>query len=298
MFGALDNLFANTNVDPKDVGILVVNCSIFCPTPSLSAMIVNKYKLTEVTSGHSTSAEWVAAPELSGWILLKTCCCYIGTRTQLLSRQRTLLSTGISVTTSPCWYRTACFESVALRFCCRTSLGTRDGLSTGSCMSSGLTVEQTTKLSLRLSTGEDDTGKKGVFLSKDLMAIAGETLKTNFTTLGPLVLPVSEQILYFTTLLAKKLFNEKGLQLSPVHAEPARMTLHRFGNTSSSSTWYELAYIEAKGRMRRGDRVWQIAFGSGFKCNSAVWEALRNVKPSKNNPWEACVDKYPVTLRY
>ncbi|CAA7043497.1 unnamed protein product [Microthlaspi erraticum] len=36
MFGALDNLFANTNVDPKDVGILVVNCSIFCPTPSLS----------------------------------------------------------------------------------------------------------------------------------------------------------------------------------------------------------------------------------------------------------------------
>ncbi|GAB4837905.1 Protein Nef [Ancistrocladus abbreviatus] len=45
MFGALDNLFANTNVKPKDIGILVVNCSLFNPTPSLSAMIVNKYRL-------------------------------------------------------------------------------------------------------------------------------------------------------------------------------------------------------------------------------------------------------------
>ena len=29
-------------------------------------------------------------------------------------------------------------------------------------------------------------------------------------------------------------------------------------------------------RLRRGDRIWQIAFGSGFKCNSAVWESMRN----------------------
>nr|POE64728.1 3-ketoacyl-coa synthase 4 [Quercus suber] len=69
---------------------------------------------------------------------------------------------------------------------------------------------------------------------------------------------------------------EKNLQLLPIHVEASRMTLHRFGNTSSSSIWYELAYIEAKGRTRKVNRVWQIAFGSGFKCNSAVWQALRN----------------------
>nr|GEY11864.1 3-ketoacyl-CoA synthase 4-like [Tanacetum cinerariifolium] len=45
MFGALENLFKSTNVNPKDIGILVVNCSLFNPTPSLSSMIVNKYKL-------------------------------------------------------------------------------------------------------------------------------------------------------------------------------------------------------------------------------------------------------------
>ncbi|KAJ4876833.1 3-ketoacyl-CoA synthase 9 [Raphanus sativus] len=176
---------------------------------------------------------------------------------------------------------------------------------------------------------DDDNGKTGVSLSKDLMAIAGEALKANITTLGPLVLPVSEQILFFATLVAKKLFNakvkkpyipdfklafdhfcihaggravvdelEKNLELSLKHVEASRMTLHRFGNTSSSSIWYELAYIEAKGRMKKGDRVWQIAFGSGFKCNSAVWVALNNVKPSVSSPWEHCIDRYPVKLDY
>ena len=89
---------------------------------------------------------------------------------------------------------------------------------------------------------------------------------------------------------------EKNLQLLPEHVEASRMTLHRFGNTSSSSIWYELAYTEAKGRIRRGQRIWQIAFGSGFKCNSAVWQALRHVKPAPNGPWEDCIDRYPVKV--
>ena len=45
MFAALDELFEKCRVRPKDVGVLVVNCSLFNPTPSLSAMIVNHYKM-------------------------------------------------------------------------------------------------------------------------------------------------------------------------------------------------------------------------------------------------------------
>ena len=45
MFSALDELFQKTRIKPKDVGILVVNCSHFNPTPSLSAMIINHYKM-------------------------------------------------------------------------------------------------------------------------------------------------------------------------------------------------------------------------------------------------------------
>ncbi|KAH9309736.1 hypothetical protein KI387_037647, partial [Taxus chinensis] len=54
---------------------------------------------------------------------------------------------------------------------------------------------------------EDETGSQlGVALSKELMAVAGDALKTNITTLGPLVLPMSEQILFFSTLVVRKLF--------------------------------------------------------------------------------------------
>ncbi|KAJ0981308.1 hypothetical protein J5N97_009563 [Dioscorea zingiberensis] len=69
------------------------------------------------------------------------------------------------------------------------------------------------------------------------------------------------------------------------------MTLHRFGNTSSSSLWYELNYIESKGRMRRGNRVWMIGFGSGFKCNSAVWKCLRTIKTPVDGPWSDCIHR-------
>ena len=51
----------------------------------------------------------------------------------------------------------------------------------------------------------------------------------------------------------------------------------KYGNTSSSSIWYELNFIEKSHHVKKGERIWQIAFGSGFKCNSAVWVALRNI---------------------
>lgn len=174
---------------------------------------------------------------------------------------------------------------------------------------------------------EDDEGKVGVSLSKDLMTVAGEALKTNITSLGPLVLPMSEQVLFLATIIMRKIFKmnvkayipdfklafehfcihaggravldelEKSLKLTAWHMEPSRMTLYRWGNTSSSSLWYELTYCEAKGRIKKGDRVWMIGFGSGFKCNSAVWRALRSVhsaQENNNNAWSDDIEKFPV----
>ncbi|KAK4351968.1 hypothetical protein RND71_027486 [Anisodus tanguticus] len=325
MFGALDKLFANTNVKPKDIGVLVVNCSLFNPTPSLSAMIVNKYKLrgnirsfnlggmgcsagviavdlakdmlqvhrntyAVVVSTENITQNWYFGNEKS--MLIPNCLFRVGGAAILLSNK--------SVDRRRAKYK--------LVHVVRTHRGADD------------------KAFRCVYQEQDDAGKTGVSLSKDLMAIAGGALKTNITTLGPLVLPISEQLLFFATLIIKKIFNkhvkpyipdfklafdhfcihaggravidelEKNLQLTQVHVEASRMTLHRFGNTSSSSIWYELAYTEAKGRMRKGYKVWQIAFGSGFKCNSAVWQALRNVKPSPNGPWEDCIDRYPVKV--
>jgi 3-ketoacyl-CoA synthase len=89
---------------------------------------------------------------------------------------------------------------------------------------------------------------------------------------------------------------EKNLKLSKTDMEASRMTLYRFGNTSSSSVWYGLAYTEAKGRIKKGDRVWQIAFGSGFKCNSLIMKAMRDVDLEEKNPWSDEIDGFPVAL--
>jgi 3-ketoacyl-CoA synthase len=159
---------------------------------------------------------------------------------------------------------------------------------------------------------EDPDGKRGVALSKDLLQVAGDALKTNITILGPLVLPWSEQIKFFLNLSVRKLEQlfkvdkskrtppyipnfkkaiqhfcihaggraiidglEENLKLDEIDVEPSRATLYRYGNTSSSSIWYELQYIERSGRMKKGDKVWQIALGSGFKVNSAVWKRIQ-----------------------
>ncbi|XP_013717128.2 3-ketoacyl-CoA synthase 6-like [Brassica napus] len=45
IFSAMDDLFKKTGIMPKDIDILIVNFSLFSPTPSLSAMVINKYKL-------------------------------------------------------------------------------------------------------------------------------------------------------------------------------------------------------------------------------------------------------------
>jgi 3-ketoacyl-CoA synthase len=48
-------------------------------------------------------------------------------------------------------------------------------------------------------------------------------------------------------------------------------------------------YIRTNMKLLRGQRVLQLAFGSGFKCNSAVWLSLRSGK--SNRPTEEIVDK-------
>ncbi|XP_027116396.1 3-ketoacyl-CoA synthase 11 [Coffea arabica] len=324
MFGAIDQLLAKTGVKAKDIGILVVNCSLFCPTPSLSAMIVNHYKLRGNILSYNLGGMGCSAGLIS-----------IDLAKQLLQVQPNSYALVVSMENITLnWYfgnnRSMLVSNCIFRMGGAAILLSNKSSDRRRSKYQLIHTVRTHKGADDRSYGcvfqeEDENKKVGVALSKDLMAVAGEALKTNITTLGPLVLPMSEQLLFFITLVGRKVFNmkikpyipdfklafdhfcihaggravldelEKNLDLSEWHMEPSRMTLYRFGNTSSSSLWYELAYTESKGRIRRGDRTWQIAFGSGFKCNSAVWRALRTIDPAKEkNPWMDEINEFPV----
>jgi hypothetical protein len=73
----------------------------------------------------------------------------------------------------------------------------------------------------------------------------------------------------------------KSLLPSPDHLLPLP-TLHTH---IVPACRYVLAYIESSEGLRSGDRVWQLGFGSGFKCNSAVWRSLRRVRET-HAAWE------------
>ncbi|CAL4889292.1 unnamed protein product [Urochloa decumbens] len=327
MFGAVDEVLAKTGVNPKDIGVLVVNCSLFNPTPSLSAMVVNHYKLRGNVASYNLGGMGCSAGVIAVDLAKDLLQTHPGTYALVVSTENITLN----------WY--AGNDRSKLVTNCLFRMGGAAVL-----LSNRRSDRRRAKYELvhtvRTHKGADDRcfgcvtqeedgeGKLGVSLSKDLMAVAGGALKDNITTLGPLVLPVSEQLLFMATLAARKLLGmrkvrpyipdfklafehfcihaggravldelESNLALTDWHMEPSRMTLHRFGNTSSSSLWYELAYSEAKGRIRRRDRVWQIAFGSGFKCNSAVWRALRSVNPAEEtNPWMDEIDRFPVDV--
>ncbi|KAL8236802.1 hypothetical protein R6Q59_017883 [Mikania micrantha] len=355
IFGALDELFHKTQIRPKDVGVLVVNCSIFNPTPSLSAMIINHYKmrgniLSFNLGGMGCSAGIIAVDLARDMLHSNPNNVAVVVSTEMVAynwypgRDRSMLipncffrmgCSAVMMSNRRRDYRRAKYE---LEHIVRTHKGASDS-------------------SFRSIHQEEDAQRfKGLKISRDVIEIGGEAIKTNITTLSPLVLPFSEQFFFFSTLIkryytgtdkseggttaagksphllppahedsplahsssstkpyipdykqafqhfcihaaSKTALNElqRNLGLSDQNMEASRATLHRFGNTSSSSIWYELAYMEAKGQVNRGDRVWQLAFGSGFKCNSAVWKSVRRIKPpAGNNPWLDCIDRYPM----
>ena len=172
---------------------------------------------------------------------------------------------------------------------------------------------------------EDQEGMVGVALTKDLVRVAGAALRNHIATLAPRVLPVSELLRYGlamakSLLLEGKIAKDKVpdflkafehiclhpggkavvnavgrlMKLPESAVEPARMTLHKFGNTSSSSVFYELGYFEVKKRIKKGDRVWMLSFGTGFKACSLVWRCLKEPQFDPVNPWNACAFRYPV----
>ncbi|KAL6501167.1 hypothetical protein OROHE_025030 [Orobanche hederae] len=309
----LDRLFRKTGVSPQEIDILVVNVALLSSVPSLTSRIINRYKMRDdiksfnltgmgcsgslisinlvqnvfksckdamaiVVSSESIAPNWYSGKDKS--MILTNCLFRSGGCSILLTNKRN-------------YENRAKFR---LKCLVRTHLGADDEAHT-CCMQR-----------------EDDEGRLGFYLGKNLPKTAKRALTKNISDLATKALPLREIIRYVVVKYVKKVAIldlksgidhfclhpggtavieeiRKSFGLSQHDVEPSRMTLHRFGNTSASSLWYVLGYMEAKKRLKKGDRVWMISFGSGFKCNSCVWEVLRDLEDG--NVWRDMIDSYP-----
>ncbi|KAI4352123.1 hypothetical protein L6164_006404 [Bauhinia variegata] len=324
MFDTLDKLFERTGFSPSEIDILVVNVSMFATSPSLTSRIINRYKMREdvkafnlagmgcsastiaidlvqqlfktyenslaiVVSTESLAPNWYSGKSRN--MMLSNCLIRSGGCSMLFTNNKTLKHRAI----------------LRLKLLSRTHLGANDE-AYGCCLQV-----------------EDEQGKQGLYLKKSLVEAAAQALEANLRDVVPKILPLWELVklsmIYFQQSKmnkgqTKNLMGEvlnlksgiehfclhpggravidqigKGLGLNGYDLEPTRMTLHRWGNTSAGGLWYVLGYMEAKKRLKKGDRVLMIGLGAGFKCNSCVWEVTRDLEDS--NVWKDCLDNYP-----
>nr|QMS43721.1 3-ketoacyl-CoA synthase [Betula platyphylla] len=328
MFGAVDALLEKTGVNPEDIGIVIATCTILNVEPSLADMIVNRYKLGDhvrvynftsmgcsaglraiglakgLLQEHPNTYALLVSPENTQQMI------YRGNGKSKLLMNFPLRVGGAAILLSN---RPSDQDKAKLQLL--HSVHTHTASSDSSYNS--------------IIESEDDEEFGGVTVSKELLAVAIEAVEANIRALGPLVLPLSEKIRYLTNYVMIRYLKmadvkpyapnfkkgiehvfphvgtkpvldefEKNMGFNAADVEASRMNLYRFGNTCSASVWYALSYGEAKGRIKKGDRLWQIAFGSGFKCSSAVWRALRNVDDhEERNPWIDEIQEFPVDLR-
>ncbi|CAI8583345.1 unnamed protein product [Vicia faba] len=269
MFDTLDNLFKKTCFSPSEIDILVVNLSLFSPIPSITSRIINRYKMREDLKVFNLSGMGCSASLIGGCAILLTNKTGLKKKAILKLKQieRTYFSTDEAYN------------------CC-----------------------------IRL---EDEEGFEGARLTKSLVNCAAQALTLNLKRMVPKILPLWELVWLFTVSLRngiKKIQLKngiehfcvhpggravidgvgKGLMLNEYDLEPTRMALHRWGNTSSSGIWYVLGYMEAKKRLKEGDRILMISLGAGFKCNTCVWEVMRDL--SDTNVWTDSIQSYPPPL--
>ena len=310
--GCCDDLFNKTGVHPREIDFVVCNCSLFCPTPSMASMIMNHYKMRSNVKNYQLGGMGCSAGLISIDLardLLRT---YPNSTVLVFSTENITMN----------WYGGDVKGMLLSNTLFRVG-GAAILLSNKACHAARAKYQLVTTVRVNNAASdeayhaifqqEDAQKQRGVKISRELSAQVNTALTKNFAVLGHQILPLTEKIWFVLSLLSKKLGlsdttyvpnfmsaaehicihaggraiidgMETTLRLSEEDCMPSRATLYRFGNTSSSSVWYELNYIEGCGSMRRGDKTIQVAFGSGIKCNSVVWRALHTIPPVSDLP--------------
>lgn len=321
---SIGKLLERSGMLASDIDILVLNIAMFTSAPSFSARIINHYKMKHDIKVYNLTAMGCSASLISIDVVRNLFKCYKNVNALVVT----------SECLSPNWY-SGNNRSMILTNCLFRSGGCALLLTNNRAMRSRAMFRL--KCLVRTHHGardesfnccqqkEDDEGRLGVYLGKDLPKAATKAFIDNMKDITPKILPTIELLRFGYNLFIRKLrrrfsadpgprpmINFKtgidhfcihtggkavidgigsNLKLDKYDLEPSRMSLHRFGNTSASSLWYVLSYMEAKKRLKKGDRVLMLSFGAGFKCNSCVWEVMKDLQDA--NVWKDCIDSYP-----
>uniref|UniRef100_A0A0D9VUM3 3-ketoacyl-CoA synthase n=1 Tax=Leersia perrieri TaxID=77586 RepID=A0A0D9VUM3_9ORYZ len=324
--GTVPDLLARTGLRAIDVDVVVVNVSGFSPEPCLASRLVRRYGMRHDVAAYTLSGMGCSATLVAVDVARNAMRAGGGAATVAL-----VVSTE---SLAPHWYagkeRTMMLAQCLFRCGGAAALLTSDPeLARRAKMELRHLVRATTAASddaySCILQREDDDGLLGASIGKALPKAALRAFAVNLRRLLPRVLPAMEIARLAADLARQKILQrrrrlnpkinlkagvdhlclhpggtavieavKKSFGLDERDVEPSRMTLHRWGNTSASSVWYVLSYMEAKGRLRQGDKVLMVTFGSGFKCNSCVWEVTGDM--DDKGAWADCIDAYPLEM--
>ncbi|CAN6467709.1 unnamed protein product [Victoria cruziana] len=324
-FSMAEDLFDKHNINPTSIDILISNCGHFSPTPSICSMIRNRFRMKSNLMSFNISGMGCSSGVISV-CLAKDLLRFHKNSLALVLSFEAISSSGYggklrSMLLTNCLFR---MGGAAILLGNRMHDKDKAKYVLQHAMRSHGAADDDTYGCITQKTDPD--GEVGYYLSKRIMKAAKDVLEANISASSPLMLPLSEKIRYACSVICRTFSSrerplyapdfKKAIQhfcfhaggkaivdamtkkfgLTSEQAEPSKMTLYRFGNTSVSSIWYQLCYIEAKGRMKKGDRVWQIAFGSGFKCSSVVWKCVSELEKGVKNAWSDRIHQYPVEV--
>lgn len=194
-------------IQPRQVGIVITNSSLFNPTPSLSATIMNHFKMPNTTLNYNLGGMGCSAGVVAIDLARQMLQLYPDTYALVVSHE--------NLTNN--WYP-GCDRSMLVPNCIFRSNGAAILLSNKRKDSWRAKYKLEHVVRTLVSSDEafqcvyqmeDDKGIRGVRLGKELMSVAAAALKVNLTRLGPKVLPLTEQLAFAWNIVARQLLGPK-----------------------------------------------------------------------------------------
>ena len=201
IFDVVESALKKAKLHPHEVDILVINCSLFSPTPSLCAMVISKFEMRQDIQSFNLSGMGCAASLIS-----------IDLAKNLLQRHRfrggkaLVISTEI-ITRNTYHGNQRCFLLQNTLFRCGgaaivLSNSRFDRRRAWYKLLHTVRVQSNSKEAYQsIYEAQDEDGNRGVRLSKDVVKVAVMCMNKNMAAIWPYVLPLSQQIPIITSFI-------------------------------------------------------------------------------------------------